>query len=66
MNSARPQKLHSAKWEEKIQNGAVKYVYVRVCTPTSAEGHNLNNEDNVVDIVTFYYKNNSVIAIIKC
>jgi hypothetical protein len=79
MNSARPQRFHSAKWEEKILNGAVKYV--RLCTPpTSAEGpsyptslektsvvcHNLNNQDNVVNMVTFYYKNNSVTAIIKC
>jgi hypothetical protein len=35
MNAARPQRLHSAKWDEKIQNGAVKCVST---PPTYLEG----------------------------
>lgn len=75
MKSATPQRLRSAKGERKVQNGAVKCVRT---PPTSAEDpsyptslekttvcHKLNNEDNVVDIITFYYKNNSVTAFIK-
>jgi hypothetical protein len=65
--------LRSAKWEEKVQNDVVKCV----CPPpnsaedpttlekTSVVCHTLNNEDNVVSIITFYYKDNGVTAFIK-